>query len=192
MSNRKSTNALTRDLLMQIIRYQRGMSVNVEGGIGSKNPHLVRLIEDGLVKLVRRGATRTVMSTAKHVGRNIRRTVAIAADGVKIDKVVCPSCGQLCSDDNPNSNYPWVRERHKFDCVVRTDHLYDGWNRAQEVRNTAKGRPTNVGDKTFHDTRRGKRRDKKRAKLKAARVAAILKKYPVVPEREITLVVTYE
>lgn len=176
MSNRKSANALTRDLLMQIIRYQRGMYVNVEGGIGSKNPHLVRLIEDGLVKLVRRGAVRTELSTAKHVGRIVRRTVAVAVDGIKIDKVVCPSCGQLCSSDNPNSVYPWVREKHKFDCEVRTDHLYDSWQRAQEIRNTAKGRPTDVGGKVYHGTRRGKRQDKKRAKLKAARIAALAKR----------------
>lgn len=188
MSNRKSANALTRDLLMQIIRYQGGIIVNAEGGIGSKNPHLTRLIEDGLVKLVRRG-NRTELSTAKHVGRIIRRTVAVAIDGTSIDKVVCPSCGELCSHtDSLYNRYRWVREKHKFDCEVRLDHLYDSWQRAQEVRNAAKGRPTDVGGKIRHSTRRGKRQDKKRAKLKAARIAALEKKYPY----NTTITVTHE
>lgn len=176
MSNRKGVAALTREFILSIIRFQGSMVVNAERGIGSKNPHLLRLIKDGQVKLKRRG-NRTEMKAKRGFANIVNRTYAVPTEEIVVEHVVCPSCGELCSEKPTEFNRTWryVYDKHKYDCAIRTDHLTDMYDdrRKNEVACGLVGRHAAVDAGTNYLTRRRKRiykaQDIARAKAKAKR-----------------------
>lgn len=173
MSNRKGVAALTREFILSIIRFQGAMVVNAERGIGSKNPHLLRLIKDGQVKLKRRG-NRTEMTAKRGFANIINRTYAVPTDPIRVEHVVCPSCGELCSEKPTDFNRAWryVHDKHKYDCAIRTDHLSDIYDdrRKNEIACGLKGRQASAEsgvNYTGRQLERRYRRDKiRRAQAK--------------------------
>jgi len=174
MSNRKGVSALNREFILSIIRFRGHMVVNAERGIGSKNPYLLRLIKDGQVKLTRKG-NRTEMAAKRGFANIVNRTYAVPINHITVEHVVCPSCGELCSEKPSESNNSWrfVYDNHKYDCAIRSDHLSDMYDerRKHEVASGLKGRHVAVEAGTNYLTRRRKRiyksRDIARAKAKA-------------------------
>lgn len=188
MSNRKGVAALQREFLLSIIRYQGGMLVNAEYGIGSKNPHLVRLIEDGLVKLVRKSA-RTALTDSKRCMYSRYRTVAVSVERVTLEHVICPGCGERCSALRTEANpHKWISEVHKYDCPVRQDHWGDQWQerRKTEIQCGLKGRHV-AADSGVNYTGRQLERRYRRDKIKKAKRLAKVK-----PARKVQLTVTHE
>ncbi|MNE48501.1 hypothetical protein D3C80_1429690 [compost metagenome] len=179
MSNRKGAAALQREFLLSIIRFEGGMLVNAERGIGSKNPLLVRLIKDGHVKLVRK-STRTVLHSGKGYMNSRHRTLAVSVERINVEHVICPGCGERCSALRTEAfPYRHVTESHKYDCPVRQDHSGDGWfdRRKTEIACGLKGKhvaPSNDVNYTGRQLERRYRRDKiKRAKIKTKRKVTI-------------------
>lgn len=172
MSNRKGVAAIQREFLLSLIRFEGGMVVNAEYGIGSKNPHLVRLIADGHVKLVRKN-TRTVMGFSDRCMYSRNRTYAVSVERVNVEHLICPGCGERCSTLR-TENFPHrhVAEAHKYDCPVRQDHWSDRWKerRKTEIECGLKGRHVAAEggiNYTGRQLERRYRRDKiKRAKAK--------------------------
>lgn len=189
MSNRKGVAALTREFILSIIRFQGSMVVNAERGIGSKNPHLLRLIKDGQVKLKRRG-NRTEMMAKRGFANIVNRTYAVPTEPIKVEHVVCPSCGELCSERPSEFNRTWrlVYDNHKYDCAIRTDHLTDMYDdrRKNEVTQGLAGRHAAV-DSGVNYTGRQLERRYRRDKIKKAKRLAKVK-----PARKVELTVTYE
>lgn len=189
MSNRKGVAALTREFILSIIRFQGSMAVNAERGIGSKNPHLLRLIKDGQVKLKRRG-NRTEMTAKRGFANIVNRTYVVPIDSIKVEHVVCPSCGELCSERPSEFNRTWrlVYDNHKYDCAIRTDHLTDMYDdrRKNEVAQGLAGRHAAV-DGGVNYTGRQLERRYRRDKIKKAKRLAKVK-----PMRKVELTVTYE
>lgn len=174
MSNRKGVAALTREFILSIIRFRGAIVVNAERGIGSKNPHLLRLIKDGQVKL-KRHSNRTEMKAKRGFANIVNRTYVVPTDNIVVEHVVCPSCGELCSDTSTQLNRAWryVYDKHKYDCAIRTDHLTDMYDdrRKNEVAQGLMGRHVAVDAETNYLTRRRKRIYKSRdiARTKAKR-----------------------
>ncbi|MNQ86656.1 hypothetical protein D3C85_1018550 [compost metagenome] len=189
MSNRKGVAALTREFILSIIRFHGSMVVNAERGIGSKNPHLLRLIKDGQVKLVRK-CQRTELTVKRGFTRLVNRTYAVPTDAIKVEHVVCPSCGELCSEIPHDNNRIWrlVHDNHKYDCAIRTDHLTDMYDdrRKNEVAQGLAGRHAAV-DGGVNYTGRQLERRYRRDKIKRAKRLAKVK-----PARKVELTVTYE
>lgn len=188
MSNRKGVNTLQREFLLSVIRYQGGMPVNAERGIGSKNPHLVRLIKDGHVKLVRK-SVRTSLSDTTRCMYSRYRTMAVSVERVNVEHVICPGCGERCSGLRTEHS-PWkhVSEHHKYDCPVRQDHWGDQWmeRRKIEIQCGLKGRHV-AADSGINYTGRQLERRYRRDKIKKAKRLAKIK-----PARKVQLTVTYE
>lgn len=188
MSNRKGVAALQREFLLSIIRYQGGMLVNAEYGIGSKNPLLVRLIDDGHVKLVRK-SVRTALTNSKRCMYSRYRTVAVSVERISVEHVICPGCGERCSSlQTEHSPGKYVSEHHKYDCPVRQDHWGDQWQerRKIEIQCGLKGRHV-AADSGVNYTGRQLERRYRRDKLKKAKRLAKVK-----PARKVELTVTYE
>jgi len=189
MSNRKGVSALNREFILSIIRFRGRMMVNAERGIGSKNPYLLRLIKDGQVKLTRRG-NRTEMKAKRGFANIVNRTYAVPINRITVEHVVCPSCGELCSEKPSESNNSWrfVYDNHKYDCAIRTDHLIDMYDdrRKNEVAQGLMGRHASV-DSGVNYTGRQLERRYRRDKIKKAKRLAKVK-----PERKVELTVTYE
>ncbi|MNC10743.1 hypothetical protein D3C75_584110 [compost metagenome] len=184
MSNRKGVAALQREFLLSIIRYYGGMLVNAEYGIGSKNPHLVRLIDDGHVKLVRKSVRTALTDSSKRCMYSRYRTVAVSVERISVEHVICPGCGERCSSlRTEQSPGKYVSEHHKYDCPVRQDHWGDQWQerRKMEIQCGLRGRHVAAdGDVNFtgrQKKRKWKHNDARRAKLKAAREAELKAKY---------------
>lgn len=188
MSNRKGVAALQREFLLSIIRFEGGLVVNAERGIGSKNPHLVRLIADGHVKLTRK-SVRTVLHNGNGYMNSRYRTWAVSVERVNVEHLICPGCGERCSTlRTENSPHSHVAEAHKYDCPVRQDHWSDRWKerRKTEIECGLKSRNVAADSGTNYTGRQLERRYRRDQIKKAKRLAKVK------PARKVQLTVTYE
>lgn len=131
------------------LHHSKGLLVNHEGGIGSKNPALQLLISKGQAEIVRRnsGRTKTTARPRRHWSPPPTRNYSLAIlKGPRPPKVelTCPCCGELFARPAWDSG-KWITKSfgdyHKYDCQLRTDHsTWRNSRRQTQVANGLKGR----------------------------------------------------